>query len=128
MTANRVMLFVADVSAAVTFYERAFGAVLDHVDEDGSYGEVDLGGLALGFVAQWHADAHLPVPFRRGGPGEPPPGAELYVEVDDVDATLGLASQAGATPLGPPQPKPWRRRVAFVRDLDGFVVEVASRD
>jgi lactoylglutathione lyase len=123
---NRVMLFVPDVAAAVSFYERAFGAVADHVDDDGSYGEVGLGGLALAFVAEWHARAHLRSPFRPNSPEEMPPGLELYVEVDDLDAALMRAETAGATLVGRPEDKPWGRRVAFVRDRHGVLVEIAA--
>ena len=120
------MLFVPEVAAAVSFYERAFGAVVDHVDDDGSYGEVDLGGLAVSFVAEWHARSHLRSPFRPNSREELPPGVELYLEVDDLDASLMRAETAGATVLGPPEEKPWGRRVAFVRDRDGLLVEFAA--
>ena len=119
--------FVDDVPATVDFYERAFGAVLDHAHDDGSYAELRLGDLMLGLCAATEARRHLPVEFHPADVTEPPGAFELYLEVDDADEAARRASEAGAALLAPPVNKPWGNRVAYLRDPNGFTVEVASR-
>ena len=41
-------------------------------------------------------------------------------------AAFARAVAAGATPLKEPVTKPWGQTVAYVRDLDGFLVELCS--
>jgi lactoylglutathione lyase len=127
MTGNCLMVFVADVAATVRFYEEAFGAERDHVDSDGSYGEVRVGEIRIGFVANWHAESHLPIPFQPNELARPPAGFSIYAEVADLDAALDRAKAAGAEVLIEPERKPWGQRQADVRDPNGVLVELASK-
>lgn len=120
------MLYVTDVPATVAFYERGLGAVLDHAHEDGSYAEIRLGSVMVGLADAADARQHLPVPFLPNAPDEEPAAFELYVEVDDADEASERATNASAILLGPPVDKPWGRRVAYLRDPNGVVVELSS--
>jgi uncharacterized glyoxalase superfamily protein PhnB len=120
------MLYVEDVLATVAFYERAFGGILDHAQEDGSYAEIRVGDLMVGLVDAADARRHLPVPFIPTASHEPPQAFELYLEVSDADRAVAQATEAGATLLAPLVDKPWGRRVAYVRDSNGVVVELSS--
>jgi lactoylglutathione lyase len=120
------MLWVADVPASVRFHEDGLGGVVDHAHDDGSYAEVQLGSMTLGLVAEAEARRHLPVPFRPYADTDVPAAFELYLEVPDADEVAARAIAAGATLLAPPSDKPWGRRVAYLRDPNGVVVELAS--
>jgi lactoylglutathione lyase len=47
--------------------------------------------------------------------------------VEDVDATFAHRRDAGAATLREPADMPWGERVAFVRDPEGNVVALATR-
>jgi lactoylglutathione lyase len=61
--------------------------------------------------------------YVEPGPG---PRHELFVCVEDVDATFARVREAGATALREPADMPWGERVAFVRDPEGNVVTLAA--
>lgn len=120
------MLYVPDVRASVSFYERALGASCKQVHEDASYAEIALGSLTVGIVDSALAALHLPAEFRPHDPSAPPAAFELYVEVEDVDEAVRHVVGAGGVLLGEPGDKPWGQRVAYLRDPDGVVIELAS--
>jgi uncharacterized glyoxalase superfamily protein PhnB len=45
---------------------------------------------------------------------------------DEVAAAYERALREGAEAVAPPQSKPWGQEVAYVRDPDGILVELAS--
>jgi lactoylglutathione lyase len=115
------IVYVEDVAASLAFYERVVGVVRDHLDDDGSYGELKSG---IGFAANWHAERHLDQPFRRNERDGIPFGFELDFVVADVDAVFRRAIEAGAAPVSEPQDKPWGRAAMF-RDPDGVLVHIS---
>jgi lactoylglutathione lyase len=112
---------VEDVEASLAFYESVVGLERDHLDEDGSYGELRSG---IGFAANWHAERHLDRPFRRNERDDIPLGFALDFVVDDVDAVFRRAIEAGAVAVWEPQDKPWGRAAMF-RDPDGVLVHIS---
>jgi lactoylglutathione lyase len=114
------VIYVTDVAAAVAFYENVLGLDRDHIDDDGSYGEL-RGGIA--FAANWHVARHLRIPFRENDLSAEPAGFGLDVAVDDVDAAFERALEAGAQAVWQPQDKPWGRSAMF-RDPNGVPVQV----
>ena len=46
--------------------------------------------------------------------------------MDDVAAAFARALESGATPVVEPVTKPWGQTVAYVRDLNGFFVELCT--
>jgi predicted enzyme related to lactoylglutathione lyase len=118
------IVYVRDVAASLAFYEAVLAVPPQHIDDDGSYGELEHGETRVGFAAHWHAERNLAIPFRRGDPREPPGGFSLYFVVDDVDAAFARAIDAGARAVNPPEEKPWGR-TAIARDPDdGLLVEL----
>ena len=117
-----VIVFVDDVARSLAFYEEALGAERDHLDEDGSYGELTCG---IGFAAYEHVARHLDLSFHRNEAGRLPGGFELDLAVDDVDDRFERAVASGATAVWEPQDKPWGRS-ALVRDPDGVFVHLTS--
>ena len=115
------IFYVEDVAASLAFYERVLEVERDHLDEDGSYGELRSG---IGFAANWHAERNLDLPFRRAERDGVPLGFELYFTVEDVDAVFRRACETGAVPVWAPQEKPWGRAAMF-RDGDGVLVQVS---
>lgn len=120
------LLYVHDVPRSVEFYERAFGLTRRFVGDEGNYAEMETGGTALGFVAADFARQSLPDGFQANDRSRPPAGIEIAFTTLDVPAAFARAVSAGALPVSQPSQKPWGQHVAYVRDLDGVLVEIAS--
>jgi lactoylglutathione lyase len=118
--------YVPDVRAAVEFYERAFGLQRGYVADEGTYGEMATGETKLAFVADAQAEGLFPGGYRHNEAAQQPNGFELALVTDDVDAAYARAVSAGATPLAEPAGKPWGQRIAYVRDPNGILVEIAG--
>ena len=128
VTLGYVILYVRDVDASLTFYERAFGLTRRFLQDDGgkAYGELDTGAARVGFsslplVADLIGGEPLLGPLTG-----PPLGIEIALLTDDVQALYDQAVAAGATPVNPPAAKPWGQTVAYVRDMDGNLVELCT--
>jgi lactoylglutathione lyase len=116
------ILYVRDVAASVALYERAFGQRTRFVHESGDYAELETGTTTLAFASHELAESNLGAAFRRGDGS----AFEVCFVTDDVAAAYQQAVGAGAEPVTPPQTKPWGQDVAYVRDADGNLIELAS--
>lgn len=118
------ILHVPDVAQAVAFYERAFGLARRFVHDSGEYAEMETGATTLAFTA------HSLV--TRLGFEDPshakPHGSEiaLVTEEAQVDSAYRRAVEAGAEAVTPLERRPWGQIVGFVRDPNGFLVEICS--
>ena len=125
MRLGYVILYVPDVTQALAFYEAAFGLSRRFVHESGAYAELETGATALAFVSEDLADSHG-FAYRRTRPDDDAPGVEVAFVTEDVDTAYGRAGDAGATPVKAPKVKPWGQQVGYVRDLNGYLVEICS--
>ena len=125
MRLGYVILYVPDVAAALDFYGRAFGLKTRFVAPGGDYGELETGGTALAFASETLAGSHG-FAFRATRPDAEAPGAEVGLVSADVPAAYAAALAAGAAPCAAPKQKPWGQTVAYVRDCNGFLVELCS--
>lgn len=120
------ILYVEDVGRSVRFYEEAFGLERRFVHESGQYAEMETGGTALAFASNALGESNLPDGFRKNDPSEAPAGVEIALVTDDVSAAFEAAMVAGATKVVEPKTKPWGQDVAYVRDPDGVLIEIAG--
>lgn len=124
MKLGYVLLYVEDVVASVEFYERAFNLKRGFVHESQTYAEMVTGGTKLGFVA--NSLAAQSVAFQPITPKSPAPGIEVGFVAEDVDLAFDHAVKVGAVPVLKPVQKPWGQWVSYVRDGNGFLVEICS--
>jgi lactoylglutathione lyase len=120
------ILYVADVPASLDFYERALDQRRRFLHESGQYAELETGDTALALAAHELAASNLPGVYR---PEERPgtrPTFEVCFVTKNVQAAFDRAVEEGAEAVSPPQTKPWGQDVAYVRDPDGNLVELAS--
>lgn len=120
-----VIIYVPDTLKAVEFYERAFGLERRFVHESGSYAEIETGETALAFADEDATSTCHSFQVNRAD-GKLAAGAEVAFVTEDVLAAFSKAVEEGATALVPPAEKPWGQTVAYVRDLNGFLVELCS--
>lgn len=125
MRLGYVLLYVPDVAKAVAFYEHAFDMTLRFQHESGSYAEMETGTTALGFVDEGLAGSHG-FPFRPTRSRDDPPSMEIGLVCADVPAAFAHAVEAGALAAMPPCEMPWGQTVAYVRDLNGYLVEFCT--
>jgi len=120
------ILYVSDVAASLDFYERALGQRRRFVHESGQYAELDTGPTALALAAHELAAANVPGLYRPERRTGAQPTFEVCFVTDDVQGAFDRATGAGAEEVTAPQTKPWGQDVAYVRDPDGNLVEIAS--
>ena len=117
------ILYVPDVPATLKFYEAAFGLKTRFLAEGGDFGELETGSTALAFSAHrlmqqlgknpQAANAHAPC-------------FEIALCTPDVPQALAQAIAAGAQPMHPVEVMPWGQTIAYVADINGFLVELCT--
>lgn len=117
------ILYVPNVKRAIDFYVNAFGFKLKFAHEGGDYAELYTGGTTLSFSAHnlikslgkdpQAADYHKP-------------SFELAFVTDDVAAAVDKAVAAGAVLVQAPHDVPWGQTIAYVADINGFLVELCT--
>lgn len=125
MRLGYVILYVPDVAEAVAFYERAFALERRFVHESGQFAEMETGQTALAFVSEELAQSTCGE-FSANRPTGSPAGIEVAFVSDDVSEAFERAVAAGAVSTVAPVEKPWGQTVAYVRDLNGCLVEICS--
>jgi lactoylglutathione lyase len=125
MLPAHLLFYVPDVDAAVDFYETAFGFKRHGEDHAAGWAAVRSGEVVIAFLSEAAAAAqgHPYTPLR---PDHPPPGIELVLTRAEVLPAYIRALLAGAVPLHEPALKADGRMVAFVRDLNGVIVELCA--
>lgn len=120
------IVYVPNVAAALDFYQRAFGLELRFLHESGTYGELATGATVLAFSDEAFVGELISVGFRVHRPTEPPAALEIGLVTTDMPAAFDRALAAGAQPLLVPTVKPWGQIVAYVRDLNGVLIELCT--
>lgn len=120
------ILYVQDVIKAVEFYEKAFGFTRKFVTPTNDYGELLVGETTLSFASTKLARSNLAGGFAASNLKDKPFGIEIGFTTDYVEETVASARNAGATIIEKPKTKPWGQTVAYVRDLDGFLIEICT--
>ncbi len=64
--------------------------------------------------------------YMRHRLDQPPAGCEIVFTTPDVAAAYDKALKSGATDVSAPQQKPWGQTVAYIRDPNGLLIELAS--
>lgn len=120
------ILYVPDVTRSIAFYEQAFGFQRKFISPDNQYGELNTGATVLSFCALELAKSNIKNGFRESSISDRPFAIEIGFTTDDVTATYDAAIRAGGIAEAPAMTKPWGQTVAYVRDPDGFLIEICS--
>ncbi len=117
------ILYVDDVASTLDFYVKAFGLPTRYVHESGSYGELETGATALAFVSH---SLLRQIGKTPQAPALDKPTSEIALVTEDVAAATERALAAGAKLVSEPQQMPWGQTIAYVGDLNGFLVELCT--
>jgi lactoylglutathione lyase len=123
-----VILFVKDVPASLTFYEKAFGLSRRFFNNDNgkAYGELETGMARLAFASLELAREQLQQDIILASADKPPLGVEIALVTTDVPALYTRAVKAGATSVRAPATMPWGQTVGYLRDNAGHLVELCT--
>ena len=120
------ILYVENVEESVLFYENAFGFSRKFITPENDYGELITGETTLSFASKSLAAQNLKDGFIESSLEEKPFATEIGFITDDVPETVQKATSFGAVLVKEPTQKPWGQVVAYVRDLDGFLIEICT--
>jgi len=115
------IVYVEFVEATIAFYEKAFGLKRDMVAGE-EFGQLATGETKLAFAAK----KMLHGPGLFASPEGKVLGVEIALVTDKVQAAFDKAVAAGAMAVSKPEQKPWGQTVAYVRDNNGFLVELCT--
>lgn len=120
------ILYVKDVTASITFYEKAFGFKRKFITPDHSYGELLTGDTILSFASVDLARSNLAEGFIESNIDGKPFGIEIGFTTDDVELVFTNAVKEGAIAVEKVKTKPWGQLVGYVKDIDGLLIEICS--
>lgn len=121
-----IILYVNDVPKAMQFYQNAFKLKQKMLFPDQSYGELVTGDTILAFATKELAASNLKDGFIASEASQKPFGIELGFATKEVESALKAAQEAGATIVEPATLKEWGQTIAYIRDLDGFLIEICT--
>ncbi|GAB3458106.1 VOC family protein [Insolitispirillum peregrinum] len=120
------IIYVASVASTLAFYEKAFGFKRKFLHESGDYGELETGATVLAFASLELAEANFRGACIPVKPDALPPGIELAFIAENVTQSYQTAVEAGADPVHPPAQKPWGQTIAYVRSIEGTLIELCT--
>jgi lactoylglutathione lyase len=125
MKLGYILFYVNDVEETMTFYSKAFGLEAGFLHESKQYGEMATGETKVGFVDHETAESHG-FAYEKMDLKKKPAAFEIGFVTDDVNSAFEKAVKNGATPMQKPETKPWGQTVSYVRDCNGYLVEICS--
>jgi uncharacterized glyoxalase superfamily protein PhnB len=120
------IFYVQDVIKTIEFYEKAFGFKRSFVAETAEFGQLDTGGTALSFATIELITGVIPGGFIASDAKKQPLGVEVAFATENVEQAYKAAIDAGAMEVTRPAVKPWGQTVGYVRDLNGFLIEICT--
>ena len=125
MKLGYVIYYVSSVEETISFYEKAFSMKRKFVHESGEYGELDTGSTTLSFASLNMGEAN-DIGFKIREKGFQSSDMEIGLVTDNVEEAFEIAISAGALSVKKPTVKPWGQTVGYVRDINGFLIELCS--
>jgi uncharacterized glyoxalase superfamily protein PhnB len=120
------ILYVSDVTKSIEFYENAFGFERKFITPENDYGELLTGETTISFVSKILANSNLKNGFIESSQSDKPFGIQLALVAENVQAIIDKALEFGATLTEKPIQKPWGQTVGYIRDIDGFLLEICT--
>ena len=120
------IFYVQDVVKTIEFYEKAFGFKRVFVADTAEFGQLDTGGTSLSFSSIELMKEEITGGFIASDAKQQPLGVEVAFATENVAQAYNAAIDAGATEVSRPEVKPWGQTVGYIRDINGFLVEICT--
>lgn len=120
------ILYVENVSETVDFYTRAFGFEKKFVTPEEDYAELFSGETTISFASVSLANQNIKSGFQKSTNQQKPFGIELAFTTENIEHDFKHAVEAGAILVEEIQTKPWGQQVGYLKDINGFLIEVCT--
>ncbi|MEM6380606.1 MAG: VOC family protein [Bacteroidota bacterium] len=120
------ILYVEDVPKTINFYTKAFGFKEKFTTPEQDYGELISGLTTIAFANLELGRSNFKKGFMKSNLEQDPFGIELAFTTSDVKKVMENAIDQGAVLLEEMVTKPWGQQVGYLRDLNGFIIEICT--
>lgn len=120
------ILYVKDVLKLMEFYETVFDFKRKFIAPGNVYGELITGSTTLSFAAVDLAKSNLKEGFIQSDVRNKPFAIEIGFATDQVQQLFDRAVKFGAAVESEPSYKEHGQTVAYVRDPEGFLIEICT--
>lgn len=120
------ILYVENVTETIQFYENAFGFSRKFISPENDYGELISEETTISFASIALGNANFKSGFKKSVSGKKPFGIELAFTTENIEEDFQNAINAGAIEFEPIAEKPWGQKVGYLRDNNGFLIEVCT--
>lgn len=119
------ILYVKNVEETLAFYVKAFGFTQKFITPEKDYGELETGGTTLAFASYSIAE-YNGIAIEKRDPKSLSSPLEITFVADNIESAWKQAVKAGAEVVKEPTQKPWGQTVGYLRDTNGFLVELCA--
>lgn len=126
MLYSYTIFYVTSVPDTVLFYEQAFGFQRKFITPEKDYGELLSGETTIAFASLELGRSNFKKGFQPITNAGKPVGMEMAFVTEDIEHDFQRALDAGATEFEPIRKKPWGQQVGYVRDNNGFLIEICT--
>lgn len=120
------ILYVENVVETINFYEQAFGFRQKFITPEKDYGELISGETTISFASITLGNHNLKEGFQKIKKYEKPFGIELTFTTENIETDFKKALEMGAVEFEPLTQKPWGQKVGYLRDNNGFLIEICT--
>ncbi len=120
------ILYVSDVPRTMKFYKKAFEFEQKFLTPENDYGEIISGTTTIAFANIELGNSNFKKGFTESKLNEKPFGIELAFTTSEVEKVMESAIKSGAELLEETVTKPWGQKVGYLRDLNGFIIEICT--
>lgn len=121
-----VILYVENVEKSMNFYRDTFNTEIKFITPEKDYGELITGDTTLSFASLDLANSNIKEGFLTSTTENKPFGIELGFVTDDVKYLVEKSVSNGAILYENIVEKPWGQKVAYIKDLDNYLVEICT--
>lgn len=120
------IIYVSNVEETIQFYENAFGFASKFITAEKDYGELISGETTIAFASLALGDSNFKKGFEKINNNSKPLGVEMVFVTEQIEIDFKRALKAGAKEFEKIIAKPWGQKVGYVRDNNGFLIEICT--
>lgn len=120
------ILYVENVAETIEFYEKAFGFNRKFLTPENDYGELISGETTIAFASIELGNSNFKNGFEKISKSKKPFGVELAFTTENIEKDFQNAIHFGVTEFEPVTKKPWGQKVGYLRDNNGFLIEICT--